>query len=202
MSYPNTKSIHMGVERADLTEMEGKVLESIPPPVVSSASQAVPTTTRRSFLGEGSSGPIPVVGSNSSGGSGSGRIPSRPITIAASVGALGMMGGRYALNDPISAADDSGAEADQDFNGDDEKYRRLKMKYLTSLKVVRPTGQTERSMMVSQSVPDTKFNLSSLRSQPIAIPEKTRRVDDFFYKSPADDAMDAQDELCQFVLEL
>jgi hypothetical protein len=127
-----------------------------------------------------------------SSGSSSGRsVPSKPIAIAASVGANVMLRTQdLNLDDP---------DAD---NGDDEKYRKLKMKYLTSLKVVRPSGQASERMMLSQSVPDSRFAALSLRSAPIAIPERTRRVDDFFYKSPTDDAMDQQDEQCQFILEL
>jgi len=137
-----------------------------------------------------------VANSGSSSGS-SARVPSRPITIAASVGAL------YSADAIAEAAADAADTANDelDYNGDDEKYRRLKMKYLTSLKVVRPIGpSSERPVTVSQSVPD-KFHPNSLRSQPIDIPEKTRRVDDFMYKSPADDTMDQADDYCQFVLE-
>jgi hypothetical protein len=76
---------------------------------------------------------------------------------------------------------------------DDEKYRKLKMKYFTSLKVV-PNA-------VAHSAPVIKFPVVS-RSAPIAIPEKTRRAEDFFYKSPVDDALDQQDDACQFALEL
>eukprot|EP00475_Leptophrys_vorax_P043587 TRINITY_DN843_c0_g1_i2.p1 TRINITY_DN843_c0_g1~~TRINITY_DN843_c0_g1_i2.p1 ORF type:complete len:217 (-),score=51.63 TRINITY_DN843_c0_g1_i2:1149-1799(-) len=216
MSFPTTSSNYqpvMGIDQRTpssnmfmmLQHEEGK---TTPPPTLvinvgsvaaSAASQPVAAPQKRIAFAEGVSS-----ASNSSGGSGISRVSSRPIAIAASVGAIGNPA-RFVAASAAAAIRDSDLSGDvEDYNGDDEKYRRLKMKYLTSLKVVRPSGHSSDrpSVTVSQSVPDGRFTLSSLRSEPIAIPEKTRRVDDFFYKSPADDATDQQDENCQFDLEL
>jgi hypothetical protein len=87
-----------------------------------------------------------------------------------------------------------------DENLDDQKYQMLKMKYFRSLKVVPPSSGTQ--MPLAQSAPVIKFSPQTSRSAPIAIPERTRRADDFFYKSPVDDTQDQPEDACQFALEL
>lgn len=84
-----------------------------------------------------------------------------------------------------------------DFHNDDNRYRQLKMKYFRTLKVVPPLIGT-----IAHSAPTHKGSSMSLRSNPIAIPEKTRRVDDFFYKSPAESSFKAPDDPALFDLEL
>ena len=72
------------------------------------------------------------------------------------------------------------------------------MRYFRTLNVARADAlefEKQQHYVLARSAP-------SHRSAPINIPEDTRRVDDFYYKSPTEHTPEEYDESCLFEMEL